>query len=147
MEVAINYLAILGAVVTAVVLGSLWYGPLFGKAWMKEVGLTTDDMMKAKTDPSAKSAMLRSYVLMTLGSVVMAYVLAYALAFSSAYTQTVGIAAGLMAGFWSWLGFVLPVSLGPVLWENKSWKYWFITSGYYLVNLLVMGAILASFPA
>ncbi|MES2994658.1 MAG: DUF1761 domain-containing protein [Patescibacteria group bacterium] len=146
MEVAINYLAILGAVVAAVVLGSLWYGPLFGKAWMREVGLTADDVTKAKTDPSAKNAMLRSYALMTLSSVVMAYVLVHTLAFASAYTQTSGIAAGLMAGFWSWLGFVVPVSLGPVLWENKSWRYWFITSGYYLVNLLIMGVILASFP-
>ncbi|MBI2610525.1 hypothetical protein HYW60_01140 [Candidatus Kaiserbacteria bacterium] len=36
-----------------------------------------------------------------------------------------------------------PISRGSVLWDNKSWKYWFITSGYYLVALLLMGVVLA----
>lgn len=51
-----------------------------------------------------------------------------------------------MAGFWNWLGFVAPVTLGAVLWEGKHWKLWFLNNGYYLVTLLLMGAVLALWP-
>jgi hypothetical protein len=55
-----------------------------------------------------------------------------------------GVAAGLQAAFWNWLGFVAPVTIGSVLWESRPWKFWFITAGYYLVVLLINGAILAA---
>jgi len=42
----------------------------------------------------------------------------------------------------AWLGLVVPVSLGIVLWEGKSWKLWFINASSYLVTLLAMGIIL-----
>lgn len=37
----INWLAILAAA-SSLVIGFLWYGPLFGKAWMKESGMTEE---------------------------------------------------------------------------------------------------------
>jgi len=74
---------------------------------------------------------------------IMAYVLVHSLIFAQSYLQISGVSAGLMAGFWSWLGFVAPVTTGMVLWEGKSWKLWILTSGYYLVALLVMGLLLS----
>ncbi|MFN3237701.1 MAG: DUF1761 domain-containing protein [Pseudomonadales bacterium] len=41
---AINWLSVLGAAVSAFVVGGLWYGPLFGKAWMAETGVTEEAM-------------------------------------------------------------------------------------------------------
>ena len=38
MEIPINYLAVLAAAVSNMVLGFLWYGPLFGKTWSKLMG-------------------------------------------------------------------------------------------------------------
>ena len=35
-----NLLAILAAAATGFLIGGLWYGPLFGKAWMAEHGFT-----------------------------------------------------------------------------------------------------------
>lgn len=35
----INIPAILAAILAAMVLGFLWYGPLFGKAWAREMKL------------------------------------------------------------------------------------------------------------
>ena len=56
----------------------------------------------------------------------------------------VGIVSVLgVVGFWNWLGFVAPVTLGSVLWEGKSPKLWVLNNGYYLVSLIVMGVILA----
>lgn len=37
-EMNINFTAVLVAVVANFILGFLWYTPLFGKAWVKEMG-------------------------------------------------------------------------------------------------------------
>jgi hypothetical protein len=137
-EVPINYLAVLVAAVANMVLGFLWFGPVFGKTWARLAGFTPERMKEAQQQP-----MTMSYVLMTIGSLVMAYVLAHSIAFASAYTGVTGASAGLMAAAWSWIGFVAPVSIGAVLWENKSWSYWALTFAYYLGGLLVMGVILS----
>lgn len=41
---AINWLAVLAASVSAFVVGGLWYGPIFGKAWSNVTGIT-DEML------------------------------------------------------------------------------------------------------
>ena len=137
--VPINYLSVLGATVASMVIGFLWYGPLFGKQWMRMMGFTTDKMDAAK-----KKGMGKSYAIMAVGSLLMSYALAHNVIFGSAYLQMNGIEAGIMAGFWNWLGFIAPVTVGVVLWEGKPWKLWCITAGYYLVSLLVMGMILSA---
>lgn len=48
-----------------------------------------------------------------------------------------------MTGFWIWLGFVVPVMAGDTLFAKKPMGLLWIGAGYYLVQLLVMGAILA----
>lgn len=55
-----------------------------------------------------------------------------------------GIMGGLQAGWWNWLGFVAPTTVGMVLWEGKPWKLWIITAGFYLLSLLLMGVILGA---
>ncbi len=135
--VPVNYLAIFIAAVGSMVIGYLWYGPLFGKMWMKEMGISKEKMTKAMKKNMA------TYGLMFVGSLVMALVLARATVFASAYLRVNGLSAGLMSGFWNWLGFVAPVTLGSLLWEGKSIKLWILNNGYYLVTLLVMGAIIA----
>ena len=47
MEVVLNYWSVLGAVAAAIVLGTVWYGPLFGKQWMRIVGTTMGEMTHA----------------------------------------------------------------------------------------------------
>jgi hypothetical protein len=39
----INWLAILLGALAGFILGALWYGPLFGKAWMKLLGMSKED--------------------------------------------------------------------------------------------------------
>ncbi len=136
--VPINYLAVFGGALIAMVVGSVWYGPLFGKPWMKEMG-----MEKPKMTESMKKEMMKSYSLMFVGSLIMSYVLAHSIVFAATYFKMEGVAAGLMSGLWSWLGFVAPVTLGSVLWERKSWNLWLLNNGYYLVTLLLMGVLLA----
>ncbi len=140
MEIVINWWAIIVTTIVSVILGTLWYGPLFGKAWMASVGISKPDVIT----PDIKKMMVRSYIIVLITSFIMNYVLVSSIIMGMAYFNSSGISGGLMAGFWNWIGFIVPVSLGPVLWENRTWKYWFITAGYYLVLLLINGAILAA---
>ena len=136
--IPINYLAVLVAAVASMALGFVWYGPLFGQYWIRLMGWSEAEVAEGRTKSMAKS-----YALMFVGSLVMAYVLSHALIFAAAYLNASGVSAGFMAGFWTWLGFVAPVTLGFVLFEGKSWKLWLLNNGYNLLSLIVMGVILA----
>lgn len=138
MDVPVNYLAVLVAAVANMILGSLWYGKFFAKPWIAMSGITPQQMEEAKS-----KGMGKSYALAFVGSLLMSYILSHVLTFATDYLGSSGVSAGIMTGFWNWLGFVAPVMLGSVLWENKPWKLWMINSGYYLASLVMMGIILA----
>lgn len=138
-DVPINYWAVLLAGVSNMIIGGLWYSPLFfGKQWMHLMGLTKEHMEHEK-----KKGMATSYLVSFIGALVMAYVLSHVFVYASTYTKTSGVSAGLMVGFWSWLGFVATVGLGSMLWEKRPFSLYLINMAYYLVTLCVMGVILA----
>ena len=130
----INYWAVLVAGVASMVLGMLWYGPLFGKRWMQLSGFTQADMEKAKA-----GGMGKTYFWAFVGALVTAYVLAHFVGYFGA--DTVGRA--LQLAFWAWLGFVVTSSLDSVLWEGKPKELYLINIGYRLVSLAVMALIIA----
>lgn len=136
-EIPLNYLAIVAAALAHMVVGMLWYGPLFGRQWKAYMGLT---------DGSMKSMPLTAMQAVAGGAVMallMAYVLAHLLVFVSAFFKISGVMAGLQVGFWNWLGFAVPLTAGSFLWEGKPWKLWILNASQYLVSLLAMGVILA----
>ena len=137
--VPINYFAVILSAVASMIVGYLWYGPLFGKMWMELSGKSMDMM----NDPAMKKVAMRGYAIQFVGSLLMAFVLAHAIVFAGAYLKVSGISAGLQGAFWNWIGFIAPATIGMVLWDGKPWKLWFINSGFFLVSLLVMGIILA----
>lgn len=135
--VPINYLAVLVAAASSMITGFVWYGPLFGKKWMAYMGWRPEESEQRKKGAT------RGYIVMFIGSLLMAYILAHALIFAGTYLNSSGLSAGLMVGFWNWLGFVAPITIGTVLWEGKPWGLFFLNAGYQLLNMLVMGVILA----
>lgn len=138
--VSVNYASVFVSAILAMIVGFLWYGPFFGKIWMKELGMSKDKWNSKEFRPSD---MNKIYALQFFGSLLMAFVLSHALIFASTYLNTKGVSAGLQTAFWNWLGFIAPVSLGSVLWEGKSWKLWLINNSNYLVTLSVMGVLLS----
>jgi hypothetical protein len=137
MMVQVNYLAVLLAAVVSMVIGFVWYSPiLFAKSWMKEMGYKASEMkgMQKKMGPM--------YGLSFLASLLIAYVLTHVIAMGEYFFGATGIGMGLQGAFWSWLGFVMPVQLTDVLFGGKSWKLFFMNTGYQLVSLLGMGVVL-----
>lgn len=140
MEDPTNLLAVLLAAVAAMAIGGLWYGLLFGKSWMNMMGYTPESMRAMKLSPAA--AMGIQAVL----ALLMMYVLAHGIIFGIAFTGIGGIEGGVMGAFWYWLGFVVPLTAAPFLFENKTWKLWAFNAAYYFVTLMVGGAIIGALP-
>ena len=131
--VSINYWAVLAATIAAIVLGFLWYGPLFGKVWMQLMG-----MDKKKMDKNMKKQMTKSYIILVITTLITSYVLAH-------FVKYLGttVSDALQTAFWTWLGFVATIQIGIVLWDGKPWKLYFINVAHQLVSLAVMATILA----
>lgn len=137
-EMHINMTAVLIAVVANFILGFIWYTPLFGKAWAKEMGF--DISIKPSGGELAKGM-----IFMLIGNFFMAYVFAHNNAAWSYVpgTQDMSAISNIMnATVFTWLGFYLPVDLGIVAWEKKSWKLFGINTSYHFMMLLVAAAIL-----
>ncbi|HPF26847.1 MAG TPA: DUF1761 domain-containing protein [Steroidobacteraceae bacterium] len=123
----INWLAVLAAAASGFVIGGLWYGPLFGKAWMTAAGMT-EEKVRA-------------------GNPAITYGLTFVLSLIAAFSLAMFIGGGdlqfgLFAGFMTGLTFVA-VALGiTYLFEKRPLNLWLINSGYQVVFFTVMGAIL-----
>ncbi len=130
----VNMLAVLVCAVISMVIGSVWYGPLFGKKWMKLVSFTKEEMEKNKKE------MPKTYSMMFVGSIVTSFVLAVVIGMAPEPSA----AAGVTGAFWLWLGFIVAPKLSEVLFEKKAWMLFYIECGYYLAFLAVAGVILGS---
>lgn len=130
----VNYLALVLSSVASMIIGMIWYGPLFGEAWMKEMGFTKADMEKAK-----KKGMAGTMFTAFVSWLVLSY-------FAGYFIEMAGTAGDYMASLKVvgaiWLGFIATVSLGSVLWENKSVKLYILNNGYDVVTFAAITAIL-----
>ena len=130
----INFIGVILAGVLGMFVGFLWYGPLFGKRWITLIGFSKEDIEEAK-----KKGMILNYGLGLLGQLATACALSLIVASSFQYFG--GFSYSLI--FWIWLGIMVPIQMGGVLWEGKSWGLFALNSAYYLVQLLVMGFVLS----
>lgn len=134
--VDVQWPAVLVAAALNMVLGSLWYGPLFGKPWMKSMGWDPNQPMT----PEKRKAGNRAMMWVIPVSLLTAYVLAHFVD----YTASVTWRDGAVTGFWLWLGFQLTLLVQEVLFSGKKKQTLYINASYQLAALMLMGAILAS---
>jgi Protein of unknown function (DUF1761) len=127
--------AILLAALLAWLIGALWYSPLlFAKAWVRTHGYSPDKLA------AMRSAAARTYTLSFLAFVLMAYVLHIFLA----HLGVQGAPRGAAWGFHAWLGFALPIGFTANLYSDKPLLAFWIDTGYQLVYLSAMGAVLGA---
>jgi hypothetical protein len=127
----LNIWAILGAAVSAFLLGGLWYAPfLFGKVWLKA---------NRFGDVAPQAATPKIFAMSFILSLVMSFNLAMFLN-DPKTTAPWGATAGFLAGFgWCFMG------IGIVsLFERRPWSYILVNGGYLTVALTLMGAILGA---
>jgi hypothetical protein len=138
MEFQINYAAVLVAMVANFILAFLWYTPLFGKTWAREMRIDTGG------NPTT-GQMAKGLIITLIGNFLMVYVFAHnmeAWTFVPDMREASASATILSSAVFTWLGFFVPVDINGVAWEGKSWKLFFVNAGYHLVSLLIAATIL-----
>lgn len=128
---SLNHFAVLTATVLAFVIGGIWYGPLFGKAWMAENGFTPEGLAKGNQG--------RIYGLAFLWTLVMAYNLAMFLS-----DATIGAGQGALYGFLTGFGWIAMGLFVVGLFERRSARLMLINGGYSAIALTVMGLVIGA---
>ncbi|NQU30876.1 MAG: DUF1761 domain-containing protein [Anaerolineae bacterium] len=131
---SINWLAVVACVVVSMISGFLWYHPkTFFPAWWKGIG-------KSESDAGMEGAGVSTWLLTIIAAFIQAV-------FVSLFLTNMGsntLATGMQAGFVIWLGVIAPTNLVNKLFAGHGLKVWAIEAGNHLVNMLLFGAILAS---
>jgi hypothetical protein len=126
--------ALIGAV-ASMIIGFVWYGPLFGKKWMEVIGVSPAAAQKV-----SQKEMIPEYVT----NFVVAFIQFYALGFFAAFIGGLTVPGALLYGLFVWFGFTMPVQVGNALWSGKpkklAWTMFGLTAGYQLLSILV-GAV------
>ncbi len=160
MEMNFNVLFL--AALVPMIIGFFWYGPLFGNAWMKEMGFTKESL--------AGTNMVKTLIISYVFSFFIASFLMFAVihqsgvystlagepgfnekagegfAFFQDFINTYGdrfrtFGHGALHGVITSIFFVLPILSIVALFEKKTVKYVAINAGYWMVTLAIMGGI------
>ncbi|MCY9692300.1 DUF1761 domain-containing protein [Paenibacillus alginolyticus] len=130
----INYLAVLVATLSTMVLGFLWYSPvLFGNAWVKLRNMKMEEM---------KGGGPITYILTALTALGGSFILAFLLTLGSETTWLTGLTIGLLIG----LSISLKIGMN-YLFENSKLQLYFITIGYHLVSYMIAGIIIGAWQS
>lgn len=132
----INYLAILVSAIASMVIGSIWFGPLFGKQYMAAMGMNE---WSPEKQAEMKKCMPKAFAGQFVASLVMFFVFAW-------YTNLSnhpGVLGGINNAFWVWIGFVVPLKIGDTLWGGK-WILFWLGIGNMFFTLLAAGAIIGA---
>ena len=135
VEWDVNYVAVVVAAVAGMVIGAVYFMPaVAGKAWMKAVGKSQEDLT------GANQPIL--YVMAGVFTLLMATVLAAAIGWADANT----LGGGALVGLILWIGFSVPVIGLTFAFELRPMANHVITGLDYLITLVVMGAIIGAWP-
>lgn len=125
---SLNWLAAVAGGVTYFMIGWLWYGPLFGKAWMKEKG------MEEHPEPPEPVNFVYSLVLQVMAAISLGLFMT-ALGIGTALG---GLFIGLAAG----AGFVLTTVGVNGIYNDMSLRLFAIDGGYHLIGFAAAGLII-----
>lgn len=126
----LNYLAILVAGIVPMIVGAVWYGPLFGKRWLALME-TTEEAIAEGFNP------LKTYGVSFLFAIASAFGLAILLDGFS------GPLHGAHAALVAVIAFVIPVSHQSVAFEQRKSGLAVLNVAYNLVALLGQAILLS----
>jgi hypothetical protein len=124
----IPWLAVLVATLAGFALGAVWYGPLFGKAWTRALGLSPDQM--ARISPTVAYGATFAWALLT------------ATVLGAELGQGAGAKWGLTCSAAIGAFFVLPSLATNYLFEGKPFLVTAINGGYHVVRFALMGLVI-----
>ncbi|WP_166959902.1 DUF1761 domain-containing protein [Yeosuana marina] len=153
-----NFLAILVAAVSALVVGFIWYNPkVFGTAWMKAASITEEQIKGGNMAKIFGLALLFAFMLAFIMPTIVIHQMGAmsltggdptkALPSYATFMADYGNAYrtfkhGALHGFIAGIFIALPILGTNALFERKNAKYILVNSGYWIVTLTIMGAII-----
>ena len=128
----VNLLAVLVAGIVPMIVGSLWYGRLFGKRWLALMEMTAEEIQEGFNP-------VKTYGVTLLLSLVTAFVLAQLIAQVGGGSAMVGVHVALMA----LVGFILPVANQSIAFEKRKPGLAWLNVAYNGVALLAQALVIA----
>ena len=125
-----NWFAILVATAIAFMLGGLWYGPIFGKAWLTAIGKTANEI---KPSPAP---FIISFFTALLTTIVLAVLI------RSLGIDTLG--GGLLLGAITGVGLIATAMASDSAFCGWGMPLLLIQAGYRVLYSIVIGGILAA---
>ena len=125
-----NYLAVIVAAIAYWLLGAIWYGVVFGEAWMALEHMTAEQARSMNP--------VLPYVITLVLNVLIAYALAQICIWRNADTLGRGASVGVLL----WVGFVGPVTFTTYMYEMRPKELYAINQFFPLAGFVLMGAIL-----
>ena len=134
MQVHVNLLAVIAAMASSMVVGSIWYAkPVFGNTWIK----------LAKIDISKNRGSVFKPIAVTLVvSLVTAYVLAHVAYLSNQYFHNSFLQDSVTTAFWMWLGFIAARFITHDAFEGRPMQLTGLNIANEFVTLMVMGLVI-----
>jgi Protein of unknown function (DUF1761) len=126
----LNWLAILVATVVGFLIGGVWYGPLFGQAWLRAIGKKQEDLGGA-TAPMVLSAFTSAATAIVLAGILN-------------IMGDVGLIDGLVLGLLVGVGFIAAGMASDYAFCGWPRALFFIQAGYRVTYSVAMGLILAA---
>lgn len=134
MNVEVNWLAVILATASSMVVGSIWYARnVFGDMWIK---LTKMD--EKKMGEGAGKAIAITIV----ASLLTAYILAHVTFLSHKFFNNSFFVDAVSTAFWLWLGLTAARLVVHDVFEHRPAKLTVLNAAHELVTLVVMGAII-----
>ncbi len=133
-----NWLAILVASASTLVVGFVWYHKsVFGTAWMKTIGKTEEDLQGGN--------MAVMFGVAFVMGIIVSMFLTHDITFGDdqAGEQFMTFQHGAFHGLLAGLMVAMPVLTVNALFEQKGWKYIAINVGYWVVSLTIVGGIVS----
>lgn len=124
----VNWIGVIAAAVSAFVLGGLWYGPLFGKPWLR---------LNGKADGEA----MNGHPVKVFGGAFVCSLIA-AFVFAMFLGPEPGLQFGISAGFAAGAGWVATSFGINYLFASRPLGMWLIDGGYHTLQFTLYGAIL-----
>jgi hypothetical protein len=134
MEVQVNWLAVILATLSTMVVGSIWYSKnVLGNTWIK----------LAKLDPKKmKQSGIKPILVTVVVSFLTAYILAHVSFLSNQFFKDSFLQDSLTTAFWMWLGFTAARIITHDSFEGRPKKLTLLTISHELITFMVMGLII-----
>ncbi len=137
MDAEINVWAVILALASSMIIGSVWYSQsVFGKTWMK--------LAKVKTMGKEGGSVAKPIAITFVVSLITAYVLAHVAFLSNSFFHNSFLQDSLTTAFWMWLGFTAARIITHDAFEGRPMKLTAITVSHEFATIMVMGLIIGA---